>query len=110
MIELGWGTTHTAPLVYLVVQSWVLLSEIFPNRIRGRALAVAAAAMWISNLIISWTFPIMNNSSFLIERFNHGAAYWIYGFVAVIAAVFVSRFVPETKKKSLEELESYWRK
>jgi SP family xylose:H+ symportor-like MFS transporter len=89
--------------------TWVLLSEIFPNRIRGRALAVATAAMWISNLIISWTFPILNNSSFLVDRFNHGAAYWIYGCVSVIAALFVSRYVPETKKKSLEELEALWK-
>lgn len=88
--------------------AWVLLSELFPNKIRGRAMALATATLWISNLIISWTFPILNNSSFLIEKFNHGFAYWIYGFIGLLAAFFVFRFVPETSNKSLEELENLW--
>jgi len=111
------GSAFTLILLYIAgfamswgPVTWVLLSEIYPNRIRGRALAVATGTMWIANLIISWTFPILNNSSFLVDRFNHGAAYWIYGFISVIAAVFVSRFVPETKQKTLEELESIWKK
>ncbi len=90
--------------------TWVLLSEIFPNKIRGRAMAFAVAAQWISNLIISWTFPMMNSSTFLTEKFNHGFAYWIYGTMAFLAALFVWKFVPETKKKSLEEIERHWRK
>ncbi|MFC2089448.1 D-xylose transporter XylE [Bacteroidota bacterium] len=90
--------------------TWVLLSEMFPNRIRGRAMAVAVAAQWISNLIISWTFPIMDKSSMLTEKFNHGFAYWIYGLMGVLAALFVMKYVPETKKKSLEEIEAFWKK
>jgi SP family xylose:H+ symportor-like MFS transporter len=90
--------------------TWVLLSEIFPNKIRGRAMAFAVAAQWISNLIISWTFPMMNSSTFLTEKFNHGFAYWIYGTMAFLAALFVWKLVPETKKKSLEEIERHWRK
>jgi len=111
------GSAFTLILLYIAgfamswgPVTWVLLSEIFPNRIRGRALAVATGTMWIANLIISWTFPILNNSSYLVDRFNHGAAYWIYGFISIVAAVFVSRFVPETKQKTLEELESFWKK
>jgi SP family xylose:H+ symportor-like MFS transporter len=89
---------------------WVLLSEIFPNRIRGRAMAVAVAAQWISNYLVSWTFPMMNKSSFLIEKFNNGFAYWIYGVMALIAAFFVWKFIPETKGKSLEDMEKLWKK
>jgi len=89
--------------------TWVLLSEIFPNKIRGRAMAVAVAAQWISNLLVSWTFPIMNNSTWLSDTFNHGFSYWIYGLMGILAAIFVYRFVPETKKKSLEEIESFWK-
>lgn len=90
--------------------TWVLLSEIFPNRIRGRAMAMAVAAQWISNYFISSTFPILDKSSFLVEQFNHGFAYWIYGIMGLLAAWFVWKWVPETKGKTLEEMESLWRK
>lgn len=90
--------------------TWVLLSEIFPNKIRGRAMAIAVAAQWISNYFISSTFPIMDKSSFLVEQFNHGFAYWIYGVMGLLAAWFVWKWVPETKGKTLEEMESLWRK
>ena len=84
---------------------WVLLSEIFPNKIRGRALAVAVAAQWISNYLVSWTFPMMDKNTYLLEKFNHGFAYWIYGVMGVLAMVLVWKFVPETKGKTLEEME-----
>jgi SP family xylose:H+ symportor-like MFS transporter len=90
--------------------TWVLLAEIFPNRIRGRAMAVAVAAQWISNYLVSWTFPMMDKSSYLTEHFNHGFAYWIYGAMGIIAALFMWKFVPETKGKTLEEMENMWKK
>ena len=90
--------------------TWVLLSEIFPNQIRGRAMAVAVAAQWISNYLVSWTFPMMDKSSFLIEKFNHGFAYWIYGIMGLLAAWFMWKMVPETKNKTLEEMENLWKK
>lgn len=89
---------------------WVLLSEIFPNKIRGRALAVAVAAQWISNYLVSWTFPMMDKNSYLVEMFNHGFAYWIYGLMGLLAMLFVWKFVPETKGKTLEEIEKIWEK
>lgn len=89
---------------------WVLLSEIFPNKIRGRALAVAVAAQWISNYLVSWTFPMMDKNTYLLETFNHGFAYWIYGIMGVFAALLVWKFVPETKGKTLEEMENIWKK
>ena len=90
--------------------TWVLLSEIFPNRIRGRAMAIAVAAQWVSNYLVSWTFPMMDKNSFLIEKFNHGFAYWIYGFMAILAMLIIWKFVPETKGKTLEEMEKVWKK
>jgi len=88
--------------------TWVLLSEIFPNKIRGRAMAIAVAAQWVSNYLVSLTFPMMDDNSYLTEQFNHGFAYWIYGFMSLLAMYFVWKFVPETKEKTLEEMESLW--
>jgi SP family xylose:H+ symportor-like MFS transporter len=90
--------------------TWVLLSEMFPNKIRDKALAVAVAAQWISNYVVSWTFPMMDKNSYLLERFNHGFAYWIYGVMGLIAMFIVWKFVPETKGKTLEEMDDVWEK
>lgn len=87
--------------------TWVLLSEIFPNRIRG-AMSIAVAAQWMANFVVSWTFPMMNDNSLLNDKFNHGFAYWIYGLMGILAAVFVWKLVPETKGKTLEEMEDLW--
>jgi SP family xylose:H+ symportor-like MFS transporter len=88
--------------------TWVLLSEIFPNQIRGKAMAVAVAAQWIANYLVSWSFPILDENPYLVEHFKHGFAYWIYGVMSIIAALFVWRFVPETKGRSLEQMEALW--
>jgi len=88
--------------------TWVLLSEIFPNSIKG-AMSIAVASQWIANLLISWTFPIMNESSALTKLFNHGFSYWIYGLMGVLAAWFVLKMIPETKGKTLEEIEKIWK-
>jgi SP family xylose:H+ symportor-like MFS transporter len=90
--------------------TWVLLSEMFPNRVRGRIMAVAVAAQWISNYLVSWTFPMMDKSSTLTNIFHHGFAYWIYGIMGLLAAWFVWKLVPETKGKTLEEMEKLWKK
>ena len=90
--------------------TWVLLAEIFPNSIKGKAMAIAVAAQWIANFVVSSTFPVMDRSSGLNAAFNHGFAYWIYGVMSVLAALFVARFVPETKQRSLEAIETLWSK
>ncbi len=90
--------------------TWVLLSEIFPNQIRGRAMALAVAVMWISNYLVSWTFPIMDKSSFLTTHFHNGFSFWMYGLISLLAAWFVWKKIPETKGKSLEEISNFWTK
>jgi SP family xylose:H+ symportor-like MFS transporter len=88
---------------------WVLLAEIFPNSIRG-ALSIAVAAQWIANWVVSLTFPMMNDNVWLTEQFNHGFSYWIYGVMSFLSALFVWKMVPETKGKTLEQIESLWKK
>jgi len=88
---------------------WVLLSEMFPNSIRG-AMSIAVAAQWIANWIVSLTFPMMNDNVWLTDKFHHGFSYWIYGIMAVLSALFVWKLVPETKGKSLEDIEHLWKK
>jgi SP family xylose:H+ symportor-like MFS transporter len=90
--------------------TWVLLSEIFPNRIRGRAMAVAVAAQWISNYLVSWTFPMMDKSTALNAIFHQGFSYWIYGIMGLLAAWFIWKIVPETRNKTLEQMEGLWKK
>ena len=88
--------------------TWVLLSEIFPNQIRGKAMALAVAVQWIANYLVSWTFPILDKNPYLVEHFKHGFAYWIYGVMGILAALFMWRMVPETKGRSLEQMEALW--
>lgn len=88
---------------------WVLLAEIFPNSIRA-ALSIAVAAQWIANWVVSLTFPMMNDNVWLTTQFNHGFSYWIYGIMGILSAVFMWKFVPETKGKTLEEMEKLWKK
>lgn len=82
---------------------WVLISEIFPNKIRGQAVAIAVAAQWASNYFISSTYPAM-------MEFSGGMTYGFYGLMAFLSAIFVWKMVPETKGKSLEEMEQLWKK
>lgn len=91
---------------------WVLIAEIFPNTIRGAAVAIAVAFQWIFNFVVSSTFVPMYNMSMgdMGEKFGHMFAYALYGIICVIAAVFVWKLVPETKGKSLEDMTKLWSK
>ena len=82
---------------------WVLISEIFPNKIRGQAIAISVSAQWAANFFISSTYPPM-------MEFNSGGTYLFYGLMSVLSAFFVWKMVPETKGKSLEEMEAFWLK
>ena len=87
---------------------WVLLSEMFPNSIKGFAMAIAVCAQWVANIVVSVTFKVLDGSSVLNALFNHGFAYWIYGAMSLLAALFVMWYVPETKGKTLEAIQDLW--
>jgi SP family xylose:H+ symportor-like MFS transporter len=71
-------------------------------------MSIAVAAQWIANFVVTQTFPMMDGSSSLNAKFNHGFAYWLYAAGAVCAALFVMRFVPETKGRTLEAIGDLW--
>ena len=88
--------------------TWVILSEIFPTRIRGRAMAIATVCLWVANYLVSQTFPMMEENNWLLEKFHHAFPFWLYGIFCVVLVTFVWWFVPETKGKTLEEIEKHW--
>lgn len=81
---------------------WVLISEIFPNKIRSQAVAIAVAAQWIANFFISSTYPPM-------MELSNGGTYLFYGIMSILSALFVWKYIPETKGKTLEEMEGLWK-
>lgn len=89
---------------------WILLSEMFPNKIRSVAMSVAVAAQWAANYLVSQSFPVVmgsevNNSA----TWNGSLPYYIF-IVFILAIVFITyKFIPETKGKSLEEIEEFWK-
>lgn len=90
---------------------WVLISEIFPNTVRGAAVAIAVAAQWIFNFVVSSTFvPMFNMHLNPGDDFGHWFTYGLYGVMCIVAAVFVWRLVPETKGKTLEDMSRLWKK
>ena len=90
--------------------TWVLIAEIFPNTIRGAAVAIAVAFQWISNFIVSSSFvPMFNMHLTEGDDFGHWFTYGLYGIICVVAALFVWRLVPETKGKTLEDMSKMWK-
>jgi MFS transporter, SP family, xylose:H+ symportor len=90
--------------------TWVILSEIFPTGIRGRAMALATICLWVANYFVTQTFTLMDENPWLIARFNHGFPFWVYAAFCGLSVLFVWRFVPETKGRTLEEIERSWLK
>ncbi len=78
---------------------WVLISEIYPNRIRGEAMSVATFFLWIASFVLTLTFPILQ------ENVGESVTFWLYAGICLLGWLFIYRYVPETKGKSLEELE-----
>ncbi len=77
---------------------WVMLGEMFPNRFRGAALSICGVVQWLSNFLVTWTFPVLLGSVGL------GVSYGIYAACGVVAFVFVRLFVAETKGRTLEDM------
>ncbi|MGC8638543.1 MAG: sugar porter family MFS transporter [Isosphaeraceae bacterium] len=80
--------------------TWVVLSEIFPNRVRGAALSLAVLALWVACFILTITFPI------LIEQLGFTGTFWLYAVICALGFVYIFHRLPETKRKSLEEIEA----
>jgi len=87
---------------------WVIASEIFPTRIRGRAMSIATVAIWMSCFLVSLTFPMMDKNVWLVEKFHHGFSFLVYMAFCIVTVLFVWKYVPETKGKTLEEIEKHW--
>ena len=79
--------------------TWVVISEIFPNRIRGAAMAVAVSSLWIACFLLTYTFPMLN------KQLGSSGTFWLYGAICVLGFVFIFFKLPETKGKSLEQIE-----
>jgi sugar porter (SP) family MFS transporter len=79
--------------------TWVVISEIFPNRIRGAAMAVAVCALWIACFVLTYTFPMLN------AALGAAGTFWLYAGVCLAGAIFIALRLPETKGKSLEQIE-----
>ncbi|MFY0601286.1 MAG: sugar porter family MFS transporter [Cyclobacteriaceae bacterium] len=79
---------------------WVVISEIFPNRIRGAAVAVATLALWSASFVLTYTFPFLN------KALGASGTFWLYGVICLAGWFFVYKKLPETKGKSLEEIEN----
>jgi len=88
---------------------WVILSEIFPTAVRGRAMGLATFCLWIADYIVTQTFPMMDaKGSWFVKHFNHAFPFYVYAAFCVILILLVWLKVPETKGKSLEEIEKSW--
>jgi len=80
--------------------TWVVLSEIFPNRIRGVAMSVATLSLWVASSLLVLTFPFLN------AALNASGTFWVYAFISLAGFLFILKKLPETKGKSLEEIEN----
>ena len=79
--------------------TWVILSEIFPNKVRGAAMSIATTSLWIACFILTYTFPLLNNT------LKASGTFWLYAFICLSGLLFIYMRLPETKGKSLEEIE-----
>jgi len=78
---------------------WVVLSEIFPNKVRGAAMSIATFSLWAACFVLTYTFPLLN------KMLKASGTFWLYGFICLLGFWFIFKKLPETKGKSLEEIE-----
>ena len=89
--------------------TWVILVEIFPNTVRGRALGLATFFLWMADYLVTQTFPLMDaKGSWFVRHFNHAFPFYTYAGFCVVLLIVVGWFVPETKGRTLEQIEASW--
>jgi len=89
--------------------TWVILTEIFPTAVRGRALGLATFFLWTADYAVTQTFPIMDaRDSWFVRRLNHAFPFYVYAAFCAVLVLVVARFVPETKGRTLEQIEEGW--
>lgn len=91
---MGWGAG-----------AWVLISEIFPEKIRNMGMSLAVSMMWVANFIITLLFPVVNDNTWLQAHFNGAFSMWLFVGFNVVCYFFLVKFVPETKGVALEDIE-----
>jgi MFS family permease len=79
--------------------TWVILSEIFPNRVRGAAMSLSALVLWIGNFSLTFTSPIIK------ESIGSASNFWLYGAICFVSFFILYKILPETKNKTLEQIE-----
>jgi sugar porter (SP) family MFS transporter len=84
--------------------AWVVMAELFPTKIRGRAMSIATVSLWIACVLVAFTFLS------LVEAITVSGAFWVYASMGVVTLVFVWKGIPETKGRTLEEIERMWRR
>jgi MFS transporter, SP family, arabinose:H+ symporter len=84
--------------------SWIVCSEIFPTKLRGRAMSIAVLMLWFADFLVTQTFPMLR------ESIGPARTFWLYAFFSLLSAVFVVTMLPETKGRTLEEIETSWRR
>lgn len=88
---------------------WVLLSEIFPAKIRSLSLAISVFIQWVANFIVTQFFPSLVENQWLKDNFNGAFPFYLFSIICLLSFLFVWKKVPETKNKSLEEIETLWK-
>lgn len=88
---------------------WVLLSEIFPNKIRSLALAISVFIQWVANFVVTQVFPSLMENQWLKDNFNGAFPFYLFSVICLFSLFFVWKKVPETKNKSLEQMDALWK-
>lgn len=87
--------------------AWIVISELFPNRMRSFGMSLAVTALWVSNFIVGLGFPILNENAWLIEHFNGAFPMWLFASIMAISTYFLYRYLPETNGVQLERMEKH---
>ena len=82
--------------------TWVVLAEIFPGSVRGTGMAIATSSLWIACFLLTYTFPLLN------RVVGTAGNFWVYGAICTFGFIFLYQRLPETRRKSLEEIEASW--